>query len=151
MRRSTTLAALACLSAAAFPAAALADHGDGHHGDDHGHHHHGQRFHDQDRGRADIGKVTSFDGHTLTIAFTDGDTLTAAVGRRTEIECESMGDVRDHDRGPGGGDNGRDDGQNCDRLLSAGTSVTEARLDETDAGAFWDEVALDAGVSHHHA
>jgi hypothetical protein len=191
--RRTTITALACLSAVAFPAAALADHGDGHQGD-----HHDQNrvehFNDQNQGNVDIGKVTSFDGHTLTISFTDGNTVTGTVDRQTEIKCEAMGDFRGDDQGSGGGPGnggpgnggpgnggpgnggpgnggpgnggpgdgpgpvngpgkGRgDDGQNCFAALTTGASVTEASLDETQSGAFWDEVDLDAGFQHqgHH-
>jgi hypothetical protein len=195
MRRTTITTGLACLSAVAFPAAALADHGDGHQGD-HNDHNRVERFHDQNNGNLDIGKVTSFDGHTLTISFTDGNMVTGTVDRQTQIRCEGMGDFRDHDQGSGGGNGpgdggpgdggpgnggpvngptpapapapapgngpgggpgpGRgDDGQNCFAALTTGASVTEAQLDETQGGAFWDEVDLDAGfqhegVHHHH-
>jgi hypothetical protein len=188
--RRTTITGLACLSAVAFPAAALADHGDGHQGD-HNDHNRVERFHDQDHGNLDIGNVSSFDGHTLTISFTDGNMVTGTVDRQTQIRCEGMGDFRDHDQGSGGGPGngggpgsgggpgngpapapapaptpapgngpgdgpgpGRgDDGQNCFAALTTGASVTEAQLDETQGGAFWDEVDLDAGFQHegvHH-
>jgi hypothetical protein len=188
--RRTTITALACLSAAAFPAAAVADHGDGHQGD-HNDHNRVERFSDQNQGSLDIGKVTAFDGHTLTISFTDGNMVTGTVDRQTQVQCEGMGDFHDHDQGSGGGDGGGpgnggpgnggpgnggpgnggpvsgpapvsgpgngpgrgDDGQNCVGALTTGASVTAASLDETQSGAFWDEVDLDAGFQHqgvHH-
>jgi hypothetical protein len=39
-------------------------------------------------------------------------------------------------------------------MLTAGTMVTDASVEETQNGAFWDEVDLDAGAQqqdlHHH-
>jgi hypothetical protein len=157
--RRTTITALACLAAAAFPAAAIADHGDGNDNGD-GHNQPGQEFHDHGQNNfVDIGKVTAFSGGKLTITFTDGNTITASVDRQSQISCEDMNDFRDHDRGGdnGAGDNGNgndngdrggDNNQNCVSLLTAGTQVTQASVEETQNGAFWDEVDLDAGMHH---
>lgn len=163
--RRTTITALACLSAAAFPAAAIADHGGGNdHGD--GHNQPGQQGNNN---FTDIGKVTAFSGGKLTIAFTDGNTITASVDRQSQMQCENMNDFRDNDRGDdnGGNDNGNDPGdrhddnnrgdrndnndQNCSSMLTAGTMVTQASVDETQNGAFWDEVDLDLGAAQHQS
>jgi hypothetical protein len=122
-----TLLAVGALLAA-VPAASLAHGGDHHQGDRHREREHRQSQH-QDRfqherfGRRDgighdVGTVSAFANGRLTIRLTDGSSVTGAVDRLTEIECEMPQFMRPADQGPGGsgsgssggpgGDNGQD-------------------------------------------
>ncbi|HEX4304912.1 MAG TPA: hypothetical protein VHZ54_02640 [Solirubrobacterales bacterium] len=83
------------------------------HGDDNGHH--GRHHHHHQFPMREAGTISSFDTATgrLTIALTDGETVTGLVTDRTEIKCEGVDDRRDRrdhggdTSGPGsGGDNG---------------------------------------------
>jgi hypothetical protein len=91
------------------------DHGRHDQRDDHGHHH--RHHHDRFIGQA--GTVSSFDARTgkLTIALTNGDSITGMVTSATEIKCEGVDDRlqrRDHGSGGNSGSGSGDDhgGQN---------------------------------------
>jgi hypothetical protein len=120
--------------AAVVPAIALAHSGD-HRGDRHDQrrdrleirHRHHRRHHRVEHFRehaakpgkaaADAGTVKSFQAGVLTIALTDGSTVSGRVNRHTEVECEAMGDhfTRD-DGGPGpSGNGGGDQGDRGDQ------------------------------------
>jgi hypothetical protein len=82
-------------------------------GDDHGHHgHHGRHHHHREFQMSEAGTISSFDATTgkLTIALTNGESVTGLVTEATEIKCEGIDDRlqrRDHgggNSGPGGGD-----------------------------------------------
>jgi hypothetical protein len=92
------------------------DHGrDGRRGDDHGRHHGRHRGHIHHFRGAATGTISSFDATTgkLTIAASNGDTVSGLVTRGTEIKCEGFDDRfsrarRDHggsddNSGPGSG------------------------------------------------
>jgi hypothetical protein len=106
--RIALAAALSALAIAALPVLAGAkDHGrDDGQGDHRGEHRH---HHDRgDRGREENGgKVTAFDPTSgkLTIAFFDGDTVTALVDSSTKIKCEGSDNRL---RGISGRDHGSD-------------------------------------------
>ena len=108
--RIAIAAALSALAIAALPVLAGAkDHGrdDGHgeHRGEHRHHHNHGVGEREENG----GKITAFDATTgkLTIAFFDGDTVTARVDRSTKIKCEGRDDrVRGVSRRDHGDDNG---------------------------------------------
>jgi hypothetical protein len=115
------------------------------------------------------GTVQSFDNGVLTIALTNGSTVSGLVTGNTRVSCESIDNERDfarHDGGPGpsggsdsgsgddgnhGDDNG--DGDNGDHhdgndpqcfamLQHPGTKVIDAELNIVQGNAFWDEVEL---------
>jgi hypothetical protein len=119
------------------------------------------------------GTVASFSGATLTIALSDGSTVSGKVDSTTEIECRStmaiasrhgdqgddndQGDDRGHDgqsnSGPGDGRQGADDGRDNDdqdeaehcttAALVPGAVVREAELSVSNAGGVWEKVELD--------
>ena len=116
-------------------------------------------------GAEGAGKVTSLSGGKLTIALFNGDTVTAALDDRTELECEGAEDqsasttaraASDGENEPGddnGGDNQGDDDQGedgqgdqqagCDAsLLTAGRVVQEAEAKATAGGLHWDEIKI---------
>jgi Ni/Co efflux regulator RcnB len=115
----------------AIPAASLAHGGDHHQGDRHREREH-QRDHrharDHDRirhehfGRHDgfrtVGTVSAFANGRLTIHLNDGSSVTGAINRFSEIECEMPEFMHRADQGPGGsgsgssGGPGNDNGQN---------------------------------------
>ncbi len=158
--RKTLLSVVACCAVIAIlPASALA----------HGHHHkrHHRAHHarvrdwgsDQGTGQnqaADAGTVQSFTGGVLTIALTNGQTVSGQVTPDTEIKCEAPdtsngmvshdrhGDNNGNDQGDNNGnDQGDDDNAMCSSSdLTTGTVVHEAELRLSGAGAVWDRVEL---------
>jgi hypothetical protein len=161
--RKIVLSAVACCALIAIvPATALA----------HGHHHkrHHSRVHHRTFGHdwnqsgssttstssdQNAGTVQSFTGGVLTIALTDGQTVSGAVTNDTEIECQAAdmsGSLRSHEHGgDNGNDQGDDQGQgdddngnaNCSSAdLTPGAVVHEAKLRLSGAGATWDKVEL---------
>jgi hypothetical protein len=109
---------------AAIPAASIAHGGDHHQGDrhrerEHARHHdrrHHERFGGQDGIGRDAGTVASFANGRLTIHLNDGSTVTGAVNRFSEVECEMPEFMQPSDQGPGGsgssGGPGDGNGQN---------------------------------------
>jgi hypothetical protein len=174
--RKILLSVVACCAVIAIlPASALA-HGD-HHKGHHNRAHHARVHHRQfggDQGAVNnqdqnAGTVQSFTGGVLTIALTNGQTVSGQVTGDTEIECQAvendMSSLRSQDRHGGDGngnndngnnDNGDDNGNNdqgqgdddnddamCDSSnLTPGTVVHEAKLGISSAGATWDKVEL---------
>ena len=122
-----TLLAVGALLAA-IPAASLAHGGDHHRGDrhrerehqrDHRHaRHHDriqhERFGGQDGIGHDAGTVATFANGRLTIRLNDGSSVTGAVERRTEIECEMPEFIGPADRGSGGSGSGSSGGRGDD-------------------------------------
>jgi hypothetical protein len=96
---------------AAVPAASLAHGGDHHVGDRHREHHHGrhhdrvrhERFGGQDGVHHDVGTVSAFANGRLTIRLNDGSSVTGAITRAGEIECEMPAAMQTADEGGGGG------------------------------------------------
>jgi hypothetical protein len=105
------------------------------------------------------GRVTSFDGTTLTITLFAGGTVTGQVTPATEVECDTGGD----DDGHGGdddadesslrsdegqqGDNedgdSEDDNESCPAgALKTGAIVQEAELKLGSSGAVFEEIEL---------
>jgi hypothetical protein len=117
---------------AAIPAASLAHGGDHHQGDrhrerehqrEHRHARHDDRIQHERFGRHDdigqaAGTVSAFANGRLTIHLNDGSSVTGAVNRFSEIECEMPEFMHRADQGPGGsgsgssGGSGNDNGQN---------------------------------------
>jgi hypothetical protein len=116
------------------------------------------------------GKISAFDGTTLTIKLFDDGELTGKVTDATEIKCENersastssngddggSGDDQgedgaSHDQGDDHGDDGNDDhgdhhggrDDSCPAdALKVGAAVQEADLKVTSAGRIWDELEL---------
>jgi hypothetical protein len=141
-----TLLAVGALLAA-LPAASLA-HGDEHHqGDRHREREHRQsqhddrfaheRFGERDGIGHDVGTVSAFANDRLTIRLNDGSSVTGAVDRLTEIECEMPQFMRPADQGPGGSGSGSSGGPGGDN----------------GAGGPGDSAGDDNGQDHpgHHA
>jgi hypothetical protein len=113
---------------AAIPAASIAHGGDHQRGDrhrdrEHQREHHHARHHDRiqherfgghDGIGQDAGTVTSFAAGRLTIRLNDGTTVTGAVNRFSEIECEMPDSMRSADQGPGGSGSGSSGGPGND-------------------------------------
>ncbi|HET7049573.1 MAG TPA: hypothetical protein VFI54_15015 [Solirubrobacteraceae bacterium] len=160
MRRVLYTLIASALVVALIPATAL---GRSHHR----RHHHHARVHHKQFGRSDApatpsmadnaGTVASFDGTKLTIQLNDGSTVSGTVNGDTEIECEaadmsqsnfnSDDEGGDHNSGDDNNDQGDDNDdnemQNCDASsLTPGTTVHEAELKLSGAGAVWDKVEL---------
>ena len=109
---------------AAIPAASLAHGGDHQRGDRHREREHQrehrhardhdrirhERFGGRDGLRHDAGTVSSFAGGQLTIRLNDGSSVTAAINRATEIECEMPEFMRPADQGSGGSGSGSSGG-----------------------------------------
>jgi hypothetical protein len=128
MRKSLfTLLALGAMLAA-IPAASLAHGGDHQRGDRHREREH-QREHRQAQQRdrfqherfgrrdgigRDVGAVSAFANGRLTIRLNDGSSVTGAVARLTEIECEMPQFMRPADQGPGGSGSGSSGGSGGD-------------------------------------
>jgi hypothetical protein len=165
-----TLLALGALLTA-IPAASLAHGADHHRGDrdrgrEHRHARHDDRIqHERFGGRDDIrhdaGTVSSFADGRLTIRLNDGSTVTGAVDRATEIECEVPEFMRPADQGPGGSgsgpsgdpgddnghggpenDPGDDNGQRQCAAVAPGMVVRDATLTLTGFGPVWTRVDL---------
>ena len=179
MRRILFTLLVAGAMLVAIPAASVADRGghergDRHHEREHRrehrhrHHHVGirhERFGSAARSAGrQAGTVSSFANGRLTIRLNDGSSVTGAVRRSTEIECEARGDRGDRrDRGHGGDDRsddgprhdvgddhgnggpGHDDGgrerHRC-TTVAQGTVVRDATLTVTRFGAVWARVDL---------
>jgi hypothetical protein len=107
------------------------------------------------------GMVASFTNGTLMITLNDGSTVSGKVTPDTELKCDGAEstsmqreDDRGGDNGDRGGDNGQGDdddnnagegenGQSCSTAdLTPGTTVREAELRISSAGATWDKVEL---------
>jgi hypothetical protein len=168
---------------AAIPAVSGAHGGDHHRGDRHrepehlrehrqaGHHDRIQheRFGGRDGIRHDTGTVSSFVDGRLTIRLNDGSSVTGAVDRLSEIECEAPEFMRPADQGSGGsgtsssrsgpgsgpggdpgGDNGRgpdndpgnDNGERRCTTIAPGLVVRDATLTLTGFGPVWTRVDL---------
>jgi hypothetical protein len=108
---------------AVIPAASLAH--DGHHRGDrhrereHRHGHHRAQIRHEHFGGAvhrDVGVVTSFVDGRLTIRLNDNTSVSGAVNRFTEVECEMNDSMRSMDQGSGdsgsGGNGGPGSGDN---------------------------------------
>jgi hypothetical protein len=178
--RKILLSVVACCAVIAFvPASALA----------HGHHKRHHRVHharvrdfgstsstssgqtSQGSGQT-AGTVQSFSGGVLTIALTNGSTVSGTVTGDTEIECQSAdmsgtSGWQSHDHGgsnngssgsgdssnqgdddQGQGDDDNNAGQTCDMSsLTQGAVVQEAELKITSAGAVWKNVDLASSSS----
>jgi hypothetical protein len=144
------LGAVCATAAVAMPATALAHD---HPGDD----------------DAPVGTVSAFSSGALTIAMTDGSSVTGSVDDRTDIECIPSGWLKDGERGRrkaraahngddhhgrrsrsdhrGHRDHGWHRGHHrpfdCGAsALTAGTSVREADLKVTASGLVFDDVEL---------
>ena len=163
---------------AAIPAASLAHAGDHPRGDRHREREHQrehrhardhdrirhERFGGQDGLRHNAGTVSSFAGGRLTIRLNDGSSVTAAINRLTEIECEMPEFMRPADQGSGGPDSsggsdssggpgsnsgpgpgggpGDDNGQGRCTMIAPGMVVRDATLTLTGFGAVWTRVDL---------
>jgi Ni/Co efflux regulator RcnB len=102
------------------------------------------------------GMVQSFQNGVLTIKLTDGSTVSGRVTSDTRVSCEAVErDFTSHDRGSGSsgsgdhgdrgdrGDNGRDNDPIClAELDKAQTTVGDAELSVSPAGATWREIEL---------
>jgi hypothetical protein len=112
MRRLNLVLALGAVALLALSGIAVAK--DRHGNDNGGHDHHGRHHHHHEFELREAGTVASFDATTgrLTIALTDGESVSGLVTEGTEIKCEGVDDRlsrRDHggggdNSGPGGGD-----------------------------------------------
>jgi hypothetical protein len=147
---------------AAIPAASLAHGGDHPRGDRHREREHQrehrhardhdrirhERFGGQDGLRHDAGTVSSFASGQLTIRLNDGSSVTAAINRFTEVECETPEFMRPADHGPDGsgsgssGGPGDDTGQGQCTMIKPGMVVRDATLTLTGFGAVWTRVDL---------
>jgi len=144
------------LAAAALPALSGIAIAKDRHGDDHGHHH--GRHHHHDFPLREAGTVSSFDAATgkLTIALTDGESVTGLVTGATRMECAGVDDRlqrRDHGSGDdNGGQNepGDDNGgeapageASCSTAsLTVGEIVGSAELRLEGGAAVFEEVEL---------
>jgi hypothetical protein len=113
---------------AAIPAASVAHGGDHQRGDrhrerEHQREHRHARHHDrilherfggQDGIGHEAGTIAAFAAGRLTIRLNDGSTVTGAVNRFTEIECEMRDSMRSADQGPGGSGSGSSSGPGDD-------------------------------------
>jgi hypothetical protein len=174
MRKTLLMVVASCALLAVAPAGALAHGGRRHHS-------HRSRAHrrtfgaDQGMGQntgtsPSAGTVQSFMGGVLTIAMTNGPTVSGQVSNFTDIVCESAptamqgtGSWQDHHDSNGGGgswsggdsgagnqdqsgndtDNDDQGSQACDTsALTTGAVVQEAVLSLTGAGATWDRIVL---------
>ena len=111
------------------------------------------------------GTIASFENGVLTIKLADGSMVTGHVTNATEIRCEAAdaGEIEnpehaDGDHGGGNGSGNRGDNNNGDNRdgdddeqgaemcstanLVPGTSVSDAELTVSGAGAVWNEVDL---------
>lgn len=120
-------------------------------------------------GQENAGTVKSFDGTTLVVHLFNGTDVTGTVDGNTDVECHAAADsstatasrARAADEGPSssgddpsGDDHGDDqgDGQGDDdqgedsgcgaSALTPGTTIREAELSATGAGAVWRDVEL---------
>jgi hypothetical protein len=174
MRKTLLTVAASCALLAVAPAGALA-HGRRHHRSHRSRAHHRTFGADQGMGQntgtsPSAGTVQSFTGGVLTIALTNGSTVSGQVSNFTDIVCESAqtgmqgtGSWQNHHDSNGGGgswsggdngagnqnqsgnDNDDDDqgSQACDTsALTTGAVVQEAVLSISGAGATWDKVVL---------
>ena len=172
MRKIVLMVLASCALAAMAPASALA----------HGHRHHHRRHHSRVHFRAfgdfsqsgstssgstssgqSAGTVQSFTNNVLTIAMSNGSTVSGTVTSATEIECQASSTSdssgwQSHDQSGGGdsssgsGDSSQGDdqgegtdssSQNCDTSsLTPGATVQAAELEVSSAGAAWDKVDL---------
>lgn len=164
MRKIMPTVVATCAVLALVPASALAHGHRGHHGRHHA------RTHDQTFGTQptsttpspSAGTVQSFTGGVLTIALSNGSTVSGAVTDATRVICQgsepagqqssswqshdgSWGDgggggTGDDDQGPGDDDHAD---QSCSMTdLTTGAVVQEASLRLSSAGATWDVVVL---------
>lgn len=161
MRRSLIAAAAACALVVLAPASALAHGQRGHHR--RGHARHFKMFGDQGTGAqsSSAGTVQSFTGGVLTIALTNGSTVSGTVTDGTRLICpaaEPAGQQgsgwQSHDgsggdnggAGNGGDDQGQgddDQAQSCSTTnLTSGAVVQAAELSLSGAGAVWKAVVL---------
>jgi hypothetical protein len=172
MRKIVLSVVACCALVAIIPASALA-HGN-HHKRHHSRVHHRTFGHDWGQSGSsttstsseqNAGTVESFTGGVLTIALTNGQTVSGDVTNDTEMECKApdtptmwsshdhggdngndQGDDNGNDQGDdNGNDQGDDNGENanCSSAdLTPGTVVHEARLRLSGAGATWDKVEL---------
>jgi hypothetical protein len=113
---------------AVIPAASIAHGGDHQRGDrhrerEHQREHRHARHHDriqherfggQDGMRHNAGTVSSFADGRLTIRLNDGSTVSGAVNRLSEIECEMPEFMQPADQGPGGSGSGSSGGPGND-------------------------------------
>lgn len=87
------------------------------------------------------GLIMSFDGTTLTIELASGGTISGQVTESTEIECEGQAEEV-----PGSEEGGEDqegqDGSCTTADLLPGANVSEAELEVTPEGAFFDSIHL---------
>lgn len=146
MKRLNLALALAAAALLALSGIAVAkDHGR----DDNGHHHR----HHHDRMIGQTGTVSSFDAATgkLTIALTNGESVTGMVTNGTEIKCEGVDNRlqrRDHgsdDNGGHGEEPGDDNGgeASCSTAsLVTGEIVSKAELRLEGGAATFDEIEL---------
>ena len=106
-RRTIVVATIGALAVAALAAPATAHRGRGH-------------------GKKPMGTIASFDGTTLTVTLTSGETATATVDEGTKVKVEHRGH---HERGNGHGNpsNGSADD------LTAGTFVLRMKVDDEGA------------------
>ena len=165
MRKILITVAAACAVLVLAPASALA----------HGHHHRGRHFRmfgDHGSGgsqsQSPAGTVQSFTNGVLTIALTDGSTVSGQVTDATHLICLAAEPAGQQSSGSGwqghdgtwsdggGGPNGGDDqgpgddnqAQSCATgNLTPGAVVKAAELRLSGAGAVWDVVVLAAPAS----
>ena len=170
MRRILLSVVACCAVIALVPASALAHgrHHKRHHRAHHArvrHEHFGSQGNNQNKQGQNpsptAGTIQSFSNGVLTIALTDGSTVSGKVTNDTRIECQaaetSSGNSgwhsHHHGGDNGGGDNGgnNDQGdddndhaaQTCDTSsLTPTTVVQEAELKVSSAGAVWDKLDL---------
>jgi len=125
-------------------------------------------------GKEDAGKITAFDGTTLTITLFAGGDVTGKVTPDTEVECRTAAETEQGEQGdddddqdetgraedsaddPGGDDDHgdeqdeddpgeRDDAQCAPDALKAGATVHEAELSAGGDGAIWRQIELITG------
>jgi hypothetical protein len=111
-----------------------------------------------DDGDEQSGTITSFDGTILTVKLVNGDELKGTVNDGTEIECDDSaqgpttastrhdgesesGDDND-DQGDDNDDQGENEGNCTKDSLTEGTTVKEAELHLTSAGAVFEKIEL---------
>lgn len=121
--------------------------------------------HDRPGDDAPVGTVSAFSNGALTIAMTDGSSVTGRVDDRTDVECVPSGWLKDGERGTrlartarnGDDHHGKRSRSHRDRgwhrghhrpfdcgtsALTAGTPVRKADLEVTASGLVFDDVEL---------
>jgi hypothetical protein len=103
-------------------------------------------------GDENAGTIQRFHAGVLTIALAGGGTISAKVGRSTEIKCEATASATSGGDDPAGDDNGghgnddpagHDDGHDCGTdALTVGRTVREADIRVRHGRAVYREIEL---------